>query len=332
MLAATEIINWIIWPIVCLASIGMMGMFAGLELGSYVMNKFRIELHAEANNPSALRMRKMMKNPDRLLSTLLIGTNINAYLSTFSISAMFVAAGREDQAELFTLAIATPLLFVFSDSVPKNVYRRQAEQLVYRYSIVLEISDKIFRLIGLSQLVQFASKSLLFLLGRKGEIKSHIGHDGMQAVLAEGAAAGALTANQANIAGRIISIADLSVADIMQPMQKVITADLNVSRKDFITLIRQHDYSRIPLLDSDNKVAGIVDIYDILVDEKLHDPACNMIPPITIACSSTITEALYLLQRARRSIAIACDDQNNHVGIFTIKDLVEEIVGEIDEW
>ncbi len=331
MIALTSDIFWFFWPVVLVVNIVLVGLYCGLEMGVYVANKVRVELRAEAGSRAAKILRKMILNSDNLLSVLLIGTNIHHYLATFAVSAMLVLAGLENHAELFTLLIVTPAMFVFGDSVPKIIFQQQS-RLVYKFAWFLKLADLLFKCLGLSYLVRLVSSGLLHLLGRRRRSVSLLGHEGLAAVLAEGHASGALTLSQTNMAERVMNIAKVRVADILQPLSNSIWASQNISREEFLMIVCEHDYSRIPLLDEAGQVCGVVDVFDVLADEKGLDPRYFMAPPELIPAATNIRDALLTMQRLRAVFAIATDKEEKHRGIVTVKDIVEEIVGDIEEW
>ena len=155
---------------------------------------------------------------------------------------------------------------------------------------------------------------------------------GLAAVLAEGHASGTLTLSQTNMAERVMNIAQVSVVDILQPLSKAVSAPRNISRAEFLMIVREYDYSRIPLLDQAGQVSGVVDVFDVLADEKELDPEYLMTPPELIPAATNIREALLTMQRTRAVFAIATDQAGKHLGIVTVKDIVEEIVGDLEEW
>lgn len=331
MIASAEQMLWVFWPIVLIVNIGLSGLYSGLEMGIYTASKIRIELRSEAGGKEARTLQKMLRSSDNLLAVLLIGTNIHHYLATFAVIAMFTQAGLGSRAELYTLLTITPIMFVFGDSVPKIVFHRLGG-LVYRLAWALRLADVVFKAVGLSYLVRLVSGGLLHLLGRRRRKISLLGHDGLVAVLAEGHASGVLSLAQTNMAERVMNIDQLSVADILQPMDKVVRAPRNISRAEFMGIIREYDYSRIPLLDAAGIVVGIVDVYDVLTDDKNLAPEILMTPPMLIPAAANVREALLKMQQRRAVFAIVSDETSLHVGIVTIKDFVEEIVGNLEEW
>jgi CBS domain containing-hemolysin-like protein len=323
---------WAFWAALCAGNLFLTGLASGLETGVYRTNRVRVELRAEAGGRKARRLRRMLSDMDNTLAVLLIGTNIHSYLMTFAAAVLFTMAGWAEHVEWLTVAVVTPAAFVFKDSLPKNLFQRLPERLTYRFVGLLRGADVLYKVIGLSILVRLFSQGLLRLLGRKRTGHSLFGHDGLAAVVAEGHAVGALTLDQRLMSERVMKIAGVRAVDVMQPMAKVVSAPLVATREQFLARLHEHDYSRLPLLRSDGQVAGVVDVYHVLVDETCDRPAETMTPPLTIPEGCSITQALLTLQRARRSQAVVADAAGRHVGILTVKDLVEEIVGELEAW
>lgn len=330
MLSLTS--EWIIWPMACGVSFLLSAFFSGMEIGVYVTNKVRVDLHADAGSPSARILRRFFRQMDNLLVVILIGNNISNYLMTFAVSVMFVMAGYGRNAEWLTLLAAAPALFVFAEAIPKNIFQRRAERLVNVLARPLWLTDWLFRLTGISYLVRFVAWLLLKIIGRQDRMQGHLGHEGLAAVLAEGQAAGTLTADQRRMGERVMKLGDVHVSDVMQPMADVVAVPEDIPREAFLDRLREHDYSRVPMLDPTGRVTGVIDIYDVLTDTKDQPVSVHCLPPLLISAASPVTEALYAMQHACRSFAVATDAQGRHVGIMTIKDLVEEIVGELEAW
>ena len=328
----TEATMWALWPAVLVAAVAMESMFCGMETGIYVLNKIRLDLHAEDGRQGARLLQKHLANPGNLLVVLLIGTNVAAYAATFAVSAMFVLGRAGTYAGLYTVAVATPILFIFGESVPKNLFRRSAETLVYRLAWLLGGASVLFNACGAAPLVRAFTWLLMRLVGRGGARAHAMAPRGMGEIVAEGAASGALTHLQFMMAERVMRIGSVTLGDVMTPMHAVARAAVDVTRDQLIEIIRGHEFSRLPLMDPHGQVAGVLDIYDVLMGADDEQPADKATAPPIMSASTPVTDALYRLQRGHRVMAVVADASGRHAGIVTVKDLVEEIVGEIEEW
>jgi len=326
-----EAAAWAGWLLLAAAGVACCALFAGMETGIYVLNKMRLELRAEAGSRPARLLRRMLRKPDNLLAVLLIGTNISAYAATFAVTAMFLLAGYTRRTEWYTLAVAAPVLFVFAESVPKNIFQRFSESLSYSVAWLLAGTSAAFNICGAAPLVQGFAAMLMRLVPAGRRAPWPLGHVGVAVAVAEGHAAGALTRFQSVMAQRVMHIGEVKLRDVMIPMRRVVSIGRSVGRDELLEVIRNHNYSRLPVLDDDGRAVGVLDTYDVLAAADAP-PGEKMAQPFVLAADQSITDALYAMQRARRALAVVEDPTGRHLGIVTIKDLVEEIVGELQEW
>jgi len=307
------------------------GVFSGMETGIYVTNKIRLDLHAEAGRRPARRLRRLMRNPSNLMAVLLVGVNIAGYLTTFAVGSLLFRLGvAHDRIEWGTMALTVPLLFIFGESVPKNVFQRLGETLLYRVAWLLAGANFLLNACLLAPLVR-GFGSLLTLIAGRGT-GSPFGHEGLAAVVHEGHASGVLTLFQSRMAERVMSLAEVTLADVMLPLRQAVTAPAFADREQLMALLRRHDFSRFPLLDEEGRVIGVLDIYSFLAAEGGRKPADVFTPPLVLPCRMNVSDALYRMQRQGAAMIVVQDSAGRHVGIATVKDLVEEIVGELEEW
>ncbi|MCK4275645.1 MAG: DUF21 domain-containing protein [Phycisphaerae bacterium] len=328
---SSEILTWVAWIAVFVVSVLAGAFYAGIETGIYVLNKIRLDLAAESGDRSAILLRRHLRNPNNLLTVLLVGTNISGYVATFAVTTMFVLGGYGESAEWLTLAAATPVLFIFRESVPKNVFQRLGEKLTYRLGWVLGASSVLLNACGLAPLVKGFAWGLM-RLSRSPDRRGGAGQTLPARLVAEGYASGVLTQSQSRMADRVMRIGHVTLGDVMIPMDKVVQAPQDAGREQLLELIREQNYSHLPLLNQDGKVVGILDTYDVLADETKTAPSNLAAAPVVLDASLTVTDALYRMQAARAVIAVVQDDGGKDVGIVTIKDLIEQIVGELTDW
>ncbi|MHC4561517.1 MAG: CNNM domain-containing protein [Planctomycetota bacterium] len=319
---------YVVWSFVLVVCAGIDSLFCGLETGIYEMNKIRLELRAASGHSAAIALQKLTRNFNHLLAVLLIGTNLTRYMATFAISAMFVQAGARHRAELYTLAVATPALFVIGDSVPKSVFQRMPGALVYRLVWFLRAASVLFTITGLAPLVQGFASGLLRLLGG-GDRQRALGHRGIEAIVAEGRASGLLTDYQSAMADRAVRVARIRVADVLVPFDQAVVAPVDAGRDDILLLVNRYNHSRLPLCDEAGQVSGILDIYDLLIGDTDASPSDLASSPLIVGHTRPISDALVAMRRADTVMAIAADEAGTHLGIVTVKDIAEQIVGDL---
>ena len=324
---------WALWFALVAVFIFIRGLFAGMETGIYVLNKVRLDLRAESGSRSAVILRGMILRVNNLLAVLLSGTDTFSYCATFVVSLMFVELGTGERAEWYTLAVTAPLLFILGESVPKTLFQRSAEVLVYRLAYVLRAASLFFNLVGLSPLIRGFARLLMRLMPAQARRRTPpLGHEGLAAVVAESTASGVLTHVQSVMADRVMRLSTVRLADVMIPMARVTIARAQAGREELLRILQGSNFSRLPVVDAQGGVVGILDAYDILLSEPGESPTAKAAPPLVLRSAMPVTDALYRMQAARSAMAVVRDSAGKYVGIATVKDLVEEIVGELEAW
>ncbi len=330
--SADKTMEWAVWSLVFVGCAVLSAMYSAAETGIYVMNKTRLELQAESGSRSARILRAMMFRPSNLLAVLLLGTNLADYAATFAVSAMFVMAGYGERAEWYAMAVTTPVLFVLCASVPKNASQRMADQVAHRLAWLLGASNVLFRITGLSPLVRGYSSLLMRAAGLHGQSQTPLGRESLTSIVAEGHASGVLTHSQSIMADRIMRISGLSLHNVMLPMRRVVTLTPASTHQQAVDLFRRSNHTQLPIVSASGKVTGVASFFDVLADKAETLPSAKAKPPIILVAGLTVMDALYHMQRDHAAMAIVEDATGRHVGIVTMKDLVEEIVGEIEAW
>lgn len=329
---ADSSLAYLAWAAVLIVSAVMTALCNGIETGAYVLNKMRLDIRAEGGARPAVALRDLFHGYD-LLAVLLVGINVFDYLATFAVTAMFLMAGYDEaRAEWYTLLILTPVMFIFCQSLPKAVFQRSAESLVYPLVWMLTLLKKLFTLCLLLPVVRAFAGGMMNLLRIPPHARGLLGHEGFGAIVAEGQASGVLTHAQTVMADRILHIAGIKLANVMIPLAQAVCVNVGVTRDQIREIMARHNFSRVPVLDAARQVVGVLDVYAVLSAEESVAPEATMSPPAVLAAELTIPDALYHIQEAKVEMAVVADPAGRHVGVVTIKDLVEEIVGELEAW
>ena len=103
-------------------------------------------------------------------------------------------------------------------------------------------------------------------------------------------------------------------------------------QEQLLELIKDHNFTRLPVLDEAGKVIGVVNVYKVLANDDVSALLDRVTSLLVLPAEMIVTDALYRMQRSRRVMAVVQGASDRHIGIVTIKDLVEEIVGELAAW
>lgn len=310
-------------------------LVSALETGSYSLNRVRLRVRQEQNAPAARRLGAIMNRQEDLVITALMGNALADYIGSVSLTALLMRMGGADyQAELYATLILTPLLLVFGGILPKEAMRRRADELMYPLAGVVTTCVTLARATGLVALLRGLSRAFLrWIDPRAGSEDALMPRQSLVRMLQEGAAHGQLSGFQRTMIDRIVNLAHVRVAQVMIPRQRCALAPADLARDDFLRIARMAHFSRIPVWKGEARnVVGVVNVYDVITDAAQRPVVEHARPPLTLAANEPVPDALLKLQKARQAMAIVVDNNRNCVGLLTIKDLVEEIIGELEVW
>lgn len=333
------------WVVLCAVFVFLSGFYSGTETGLYCANRMRLRLRAHRGSKPAIRLQRLLADQSGLLFTTLVGTNAANYLAPVCVTAIFLGAIAPDapqalreslqhRAELLTTLILTPIVFIFGEIVPKNIFQRHADRYMLRAAALLSFTHQIVRFSGLIRLERAISEFVIRRFQRAPIGVSAL-HTRLQMyeMLREGATDSGLTRTQLFILERIPTLKALRLASVMTPRIRAIMISENASPPEIEKIIRQSRYSRMPVYRSTRtNVIGIIHIIDLLTQTPGASLTSHIAPPVALPHTMPVIQALELLQSKRRRMAIVVDASGKCLGLVTVKDLVEEIIGEIDAW
>lgn len=338
ILADTSSFWWLTWLAIGLVSVLLSALYSGLETGVYCLNPVRLRLHSERGPGPGRWLTGMLMRRERLLVVLLIGNNVSNYGSTAAAAILFAQVDGIDihQAELFTVLLVTPVLFVVGEMVPKNLFQRFADQLVYRWTWLLRASHVLFRLTGLVTLIG-AFTGAIVRIGRRGATSADVfsAREQLHSILRDTAAVGVLSGYQSQIAENVLNVSGVTVADVMTPLRRCAMLPADVTASQFRRFAEKNTYSRWPVYRRGHRhdVYGVVNVQEVLLAEETQwDLESHILQAVDLPLDLPVMHTLVRLQRAHRAMGIVIDSRRRAVGIVTIKDLVEEIVGELAAW
>ncbi|MBU0641162.1 MAG: DUF21 domain-containing protein [Planctomycetes bacterium] len=319
-----------------IAALALSAFCSGTETGIYCLNRVRLRLLSDREEPAARRLAGLMERPQELVIAALLGTNIADYCATVCVTALLLrSVASESAAELYATAILTPLILVFGGIMPKDWFRRDSDRLMYRLALPLAVFARLIRATGVVWLLRQLTRTLVRRIDPRhaAQEASLLPRARTLRLLHEGAARGGLTLFQRETIERVMNISQVRVGSVMIHRQRAATVPIDIGRDDFLRIARMSHFSRLPVWRDDPKrVVGIVNVYDVLSDDEQHAPADLLREALFLQPADSVPAALLELQQARQAMAIVRDRFDNCIGILTVKDLVEEIVGDLEAW
>jgi putative hemolysin len=334
-----------VWLGVAVVSLVAGGIFSGSEIGIYSLSKVRLRLRTAKNEPGALVLHEWLKDPTYVLEGLLIWQNIAGFAFTAAVTEILSAWGLGDfWRGLVSIAIVTPLVLVFAEIMPKDLFHTHADRWTYRLVPGLKALFGLITVLPLLPLVNLLSRASVKVVGsKKTADETPKGAGGarleMLSLFQESAATGVLTGTQQDLVQRALRLARISIRETMIPWNSVVGVPAAISEGGFRALVRRYNVTRMPVLGrSPSEVLGIVDVIDVLTilaspgsagAFKLLD---HVHPAMTLIEEQSVRSAITLMQKARQTLAVVVDRQGRAIGLVTMKDLVEELVGDLENW
>ena len=338
MLAESSILALSPWLVGCLVAIVLSGIYSGSETGVYSINTMRLRINAHEGQHDAIRLLRLMGNRTGLLFAALVGTNIANYMAPFCLTVVFAAtlavadqAEKERMAELYTTLILTPVVFIFGEIVPKNIFHMNADALMRRFSRFIHVTYALCRATGLMWIQRIITRGVERMLHRdKGSMGALPARAEVYHMLRESAAEGTLSVAQSSMIERIQRLNTIRVRDVMVPLRSAVMAEHQRQCGEIQSRLARTRFSRMPVYeDSRKNVVGIVHILDILSAEPDVEIKAIARQTSIINGKASVFEALEIMQREYGRMAIVVNNAGKCIGIATIKDLVEEIVGDL---
>jgi len=308
---------------------------SGTETGVYCLNRVRLRLRAEHDDVAARTLARLMAHPEELVVTALLGTNVADYLVTISVTALLLhSAIGQHAAELYATLIVTPAVLVFGGVVPKDWFRRDSERLMYALALPLSVARRVAAGLGLIWLLRGLARWAVRTIDPSAapEVELLPRSHTLQ-LLREGAVRGGLSDYQRDTIERVLNLSAVRVGSVMIPRARVASVPVDVPREDFLRIARMAHFSRLPVWrENPKRVIGVVNVYDVLIDDEGRAVTDHVRPALRLHAHESVPAALRRLQHARQAMAIVVDRWDNCIGILTVKDLVEEIVGDLAAW
>ena len=317
--------------LICLV---LSAFYSGSETALVSVNKIRINQLVESNDVKAKIVHRLVESPDKMLALTLVGTNLaNILISQFGdrLTAR-ILPNADSLRKLIAIVGVTSILLIFGEILPKTIFRIKADNLALRYAYPLRISEYI--LAPLIFLVQALTRLIVKLMDRGADGPSpDAQREELKLLATMGERTGNLHTDQRRMIHSLLNLQDRTVAQVMVPLVDIVAIEKHTNREDFLKIATEVGFSRIPVYEEKiYNIVGIVNLLDVIYDDTETETAT--IEPFIrtdlhfVPESKNINALLKEIQNTRHTMVFAVDEYGGTVGLVTIEDLVEEIVGE----
>jgi magnesium and cobalt exporter, CNNM family len=333
-MSTLEIIVW--WAIV-FVGLGGSALCSGLEVGLYTVNRVLVRVHAAGaqRGGGARLLESQIEQPAPTLTALLVWNNLFNYAGTLAITTLVATRGFGDiELILIQVVVLTPVLLIFAETTPKEVFRANADTLMERHARVVWLLGQALRWFPVVPVVLWLAGGAAKLVGVDSFGSLTSARERMAELLKYGSTQ--MSEAQASLIDRALELEHATVRSEMIPLKNAVVVRAGFSIAKAKAFVVNHPYSRFPVLSSRGHVVGVLNSIDLYITPNLESQ--KSISASGLVCDhakvdgeSSVRRALGELGRAGARMGIVRLGGRD-VGIVTRKDLIEPLVGELEEW
>jgi len=324
--------EWIAPLLLCILFIALKAFFSGSEIAIVNSDKFKLRHLAKTGNRKAALLLQMFRTPDVILGTTLVGTNI-ATVTVSTIGTLIFIQIFGPVGDIISVLVLTPFLLIFGEIVPKSIFQQKADTISVAIIQVLRGFSFLFYpiIFVFSRVARLATR----LVGGKSSGRAmFITREELRTLLDTSEAARGPGKVDRRSIRRVIRFADTTVGQAMIPLADVIGFNELRSMGDAVRTVVKDGFNRLPVYRGNiTNVKGVLTLntWDLLDPELEDKPIANYIhPPLFLSPQQTIDQTLPLLQARDDHMGIVVDEFGSAIGILTMEDVFEEVVGDID--
>ncbi len=307
------------------------GAFSGAEIALTALSDAKVRAIGKSKKFGSKAISKLKSKPQRLLITILIGNNLVNILATVIATAWAIAAFGNNAMGIVT-GLLTFVILVFGEITPKTLAQKYSEKFARIFAHPLLWLTKI-----LFPIIWVFEKFTQFLINtlHVGKPLASVSEDELLAMVDIGTKEGVIEEQEQELIENVLEFNDTTVDQVMTVKKNIEMLRADSTIGDAVKFFLEHSHSRIPIYkDSINNFVGVVTVHDIL--RFLHDPQKDQKlsdfktkHPILVPKTKSISHLFHEFQKRRQHLAIVVDEHGETVGLVTMEDILEEIVGEI---
>ncbi|MDT2010514.1 hemolysin family protein [Carnobacterium divergens] len=331
--------------ILILALTFLNAFFASAEIALVSLNKNKMENQANEGDRKAEKLVKLLENPNSFLATIQVGITLAGFFSSASAATSIATRlepvfNYEPWAKEVSIIIVTVVLsyvtLVFGELYPKRIAMQKAEEVSKMSVGIISLIEKLMK--PFVAFLSFSTNILVKLTPMEIDLnEDKLTREEMRFIIESGQKDGVLEASEFHMLKGVFSLDTKMAREIMVPRTDTFMIDINDSDDMNIDLLLDCKYSRVPVYEEDkDKIIGVIHLKNILKEAR-------RVGFEKLVIKDTINEALFVpetiftddllfeLKKTQNQMAILLDEYGGVVGIVTLEDLVEEIVGEIED-
>lgn len=303
--------------------------FSSAETALMTSNKLRIRNLAENGDKRAEKVLEITANTDKMLSAILIGNNI-VNLSASALSTTLTLKVFGSSLVGIATGILTFLILVFGEITPKNVASKNAENIALKYIGIISVLVVI--LTPVIYVVNKVAGIVISLFVKNNDDNNTVTEDELRAMVEVSHEDGVIEKEEKKMIVNVVDFGDTVAGDIMLPRVDMVMVSVESSYEEILKIFREERYTRIPVYEeSPDNVIGILNVKDFLLieDKENFSVKEHLREPLYTYEYKKTSSLMVDMRKTGANIVIVLDEYGTTVGLITLEDMLEEIVGEI---
>ena len=303
--------------------------FSSAETALMTSNKLRIRNLAENGDKRAEKVLEITANTDKMLSAILIGNNI-VNLSASALSTTLTLKVFGSSLVGIATGILTFLILVFGEITPKNVASKNAENIALKYIGIISVLVVI--LTPVIYVVNKVAGIVISLFVKNNDDNNMVTEDELRAMVEVSHEDGVIEKEEKKMIVNVVDFGDTVAGDIMLPRVDMVMVSVESSYGEILKIFREEKYTRIPVYEeSPDNVIGILNVKDFLLieDKENFSVKEHLREPLYTYEYKKTSSLMVDMRKTGANIVIVLDEYGTTVGLITLEDMLEEIVGEI---
>ena len=307
---------------------------AASEIAVIAVSKMKLRKRSAEGSKTAKLILTILETPERFFGTILVANNIVDALIASLVTAIIIHfMGEAEWVVVLSTAIVSFLIIV-SEVAAKTLAARNSEKMAF--FLARPIRYLITILSPIVRVFEVITNAIVNLIGGKAKAKaSLVTEEELRALIKISEEEGVLHKDKYKMLTKVFDLSETIVGSVMKPRADMVTIDINAHIDAILDKVLESGYSRLPVhRDSPDNIIGVINMKDLLnlsVNRRLIVLQDILYPPTFVAGSKKVVELLKDFQKGHTHIAIVIDAKGAVEGLVTLEDILEEIVGEIED-
>jgi len=313
--------------------IGIEGFFSGSEIALLSADRLKLRVLEKKGSVGAQLALKLVEHPELIFSTTVVMTSFCVVLIS-ALFSLYFATTRFSESQIIPIVVTSGIIVLFGELIPKSFYQRHADKIAHHVSYPLFVS--FYALYPVSRIISLYTSRLSRLTGPIEQLitgKKRTSRDELKTILSYSKRESEIKTAEKRMIKRILDFKETDAEHALIPLIRVNAIEDVSTVREALEEFQQHRHSRMPVYQGrvDN-IVGVVEVTDLLTEGNMTLPIGQFVKGVSFAAESqAVEDVLHEMVRKSQKVTVVVDEYGGAVGIITLEDILEEVVGEIQD-